>query len=217
MATDDHDKLDPKVKDFIDAATRAELERWFGLPSYEVAGQKAEPSPEDPEMVAVRERREKAIAAVDPVLLEALRARFEDGPASLIQFKESIKLRIDETVPLFDYAMVERQASIADPREVEISEELRDDLKDCTPQALLRDLHRIDFDKTFEIVDMAAGNGSTSSPRSRPRWPPTGSYRRSRRCRSPRRVRWWRRWSPSDIRRSPRSCCLSTCQTVGDQ
>ena len=155
MATDD-DKLDPKVKDFIDAATRAELERWFGLPSFAEVGAQAAPSPEDPEMVAVRERRDKAIAAVDPALLELLLERFEDK--GLIRFKESIALRVDDTVPLFDYAMLDRLSSIAEPREVESSEQLSDDLKDCTPQAILRDLHRpeIDFDKTFEIVDMAA-------------------------------------------------------------
>ena len=159
MATDDEDKLDPKVKDFIDAATRAELERWFGLPSFEVAAEKGEaPKPEDPDVIKVREQREKAIAAVDPALLEALRARFEDKGESLIRFQSTLSLRVDPDLALFDYAMVERQASIADPREVEISEELRDDLKDCTPQALLRDLHRpeIDFDKTFEIIDMSA-------------------------------------------------------------
>jgi hypothetical protein len=159
MATDDADKLDPKVKDFIDAATRAELERWFGLPSFEVTAEKAKPpKPEDPEVVKVREQRAKAMAAVDPALLEALRVKFEDKSESLIRFQAQLSLRVDPEIALFDHAMVERQASIAEPREVEISEELRDDLKDCTPQAILRDLHRpeIDFDKTFEIVDMSA-------------------------------------------------------------
>ncbi|HEY0251644.1 MAG TPA: hypothetical protein VGC41_08960 [Kofleriaceae bacterium] len=54
--------------------------------------------------------------------------------------------------------MAERGHQLAEPREVEISEELRDDLKDCTPQALLRDLHRPKtmFEKSFEVVDFAA-------------------------------------------------------------
>lgn len=157
MGTDD--ELDPKVKDFIDAATRAELERWFGLPSFAEVAEKAEAPPaEDPDVVKVREQREKAIAAVDPALLEALRVRFEEKSESLIKFQSQLRLRVDPDLPLFDYAMVERQAAIADPREVEIPEELRDDLRDCTPQAILRDLHRpeIDFDKTFEIIDMSA-------------------------------------------------------------
>ena len=159
MATDDEDKLDPKVKDFIDAATRAELERWFGLPSFaEVADKPEPPKPEDPDVIRVREQRQKAMESVDPVFLEAIRVRFEGKGESLILFQAKLSLRVDPDLALFDYAMAERQASIAEPREVEISEELRDDLKDCTPQAILRDLHRpeIDFDKTFEIVDMSA-------------------------------------------------------------
>jgi hypothetical protein len=65
-------------------------------------------------------------------------------------------VRVDPSVALFDTAMIARQ--IAEPREVEVPEELRDDMKDVTPQALLRDLHRpeLSFDKTFEIVDVAA-------------------------------------------------------------
>jgi hypothetical protein len=54
--------------------------------------------------------------------------------------------------------MLERQRSVAEPREIELPEELQDDLRECTPQALLRDLHRaeLDFDKVFERVDMSA-------------------------------------------------------------
>lgn len=160
MSTDDDDTgLPPKVKDLIDAATRAELERWFGLPSFqEVEEARAEAPPEDPDIVAVRERRQKAIEAVDPAMLEAHRRR-TDPPDDLIRFKPAIDIRVDPEVALLDHAMIDRVA-IAEPREVEISEELRDDLKDCTPQALLRDLHRPeqDFDKVFEVVDFAAEN-----------------------------------------------------------
>jgi hypothetical protein len=148
---------DKTVKEMLDAATRAELERWFGLPSFaELAEQRVEPV-EDPEVAAVRERREKAIAAVDPGLLEAHRRRVE-APDTLIQFKPMIELHVDPSVALLDLAMIDRQASIAEPREVQISDELRDDLSDCTPQALLRDLHRpeLDFDKVFEVIDYAA-------------------------------------------------------------
>jgi hypothetical protein len=51
--------------------------------------------------------------------------------------------------------MAARAYSIAEPREVEIPEELRDDMKDVAPQALLRDLHRPEtsFDKQFELID----------------------------------------------------------------
>ena len=167
MATNDESepKLSPgvgadqKVKDLIDAATRAELEKWFGLPSFEQArdAPSAAAATEDPELIAARERREQAIASVDPALLEAHRQR-TTPQESLFQFRPAIVLAVDRPVALFDAGMLDRQMTIADPREVEISEELRDDLRDCTPQALLRDLHRaeIDFEKTFEIIDMAA-------------------------------------------------------------
>jgi hypothetical protein len=155
---DDKDATDDKtVKEMIDAATRAELERWFGLPSFQEVAERPEPVAEDPEVVAVRERRAKAIAAVEPWMLEAHRRR-TDPPEDLIQFKATLEVRIDPDVTLFDQGMLERQSTIADPREVEIPEQLVDDLKECTPQAILRDLHRPEmyFDKTFEIVDPAA-------------------------------------------------------------
>ena len=154
------DNDDKTVKEMIDAATRAELERWFGLPSFQqVEEDKAKAPAEDPDVVAVRERRQKAIEAVDPAMLEAHRRRME-APESMIQFKPELEVRVDPSVALLDHSMIERGASIADPREVEISEDLRDDLRDCTPQALLRDLHRpeMDFEKTLELVDFAAEN-----------------------------------------------------------
>ncbi len=161
MAPPDDNNDDKTVKELLDAATRADLERWFGLPSFqEVEEQKAaQPPEEDPEIAAVRERRQKAIEAVDPALVEAHRRRVE-APDSLIQFKPAIEVHVDPSLALLDMAMIDRQASIAEPREVEITEELRDDLRECAPQAILRDLHRpeIDFEKTFEIVDHAAEN-----------------------------------------------------------
>jgi hypothetical protein len=159
MADPENDK---KVKELIDAATRAELERWFGLPSYQELADRGvappEPPPEDPEMVEIRKRRDAALAAVDPALIEAHRRR-TDPPADLIRFKPLIDVRIDPSIALLDLAMIERQHTVAEPRERERSVELQDDLHDCTPQALLRDLHRpeLEFEKTFEVVDMAAG------------------------------------------------------------
>lgn len=146
-----------KVKQLLDAATFAELERWFGLPSFQEVAEKGEPPPADPELEAARERRAKALAAIDPALVEAHRRRVESGD-SLIRFQAAIDLRIDPSVLRIDLDHVERKQAIAEPREVEIPEALRDDLADCTPQAILRDLHRPElyFDKLFEVVDMAA-------------------------------------------------------------
>jgi hypothetical protein len=156
MAPDDDD---PKVKQLLDPTTEADLARWFSLPSFqELADQPKPHAVVDEEMQAVIARRDKALAAIDPQFVEALRLRNEERPARLVKFEVTIDTRVDEQFGLLDESMVDRAASIAEPREVEVSDELRDDMKDCTPQALLRDLHRaeFDFDKTFEIVDVAA-------------------------------------------------------------
>jgi hypothetical protein len=156
MATDDED---PKVKQLLDPATQADLARWFSLPSFQqVAEQPAPPPVIDEEMKAAIERRDKALANVDPALVEAL-FRAEQKPEQLLKFKSTIDVIVDEQFGSLDEQMISKIGSIADPREVEIAEELRDDMKDCTPQALLRDLHRAElyFDKQFERTDVTEG------------------------------------------------------------
>jgi hypothetical protein len=149
------DPDDKKVKDLLDAATQRELENWFKLPSFDQVAARVE---EDPELVEVRERRLKACAAVDPVLLELIRVRTEVVPETLLHNDFFIRINADPSIAQFDNDMAERGHQLAEPREVEIQEELRDDLKECTPQALLRDLHRTElyFEKLFEVVDVAA-------------------------------------------------------------
>jgi hypothetical protein len=163
MAPDD----DPKVRDLlsgksvddvIDAATRAELERWFSLPSFDQVAEQ-EPAPVvDEEMLEAQKRRDAAIALVDPAFLASLHHRNIENPESLIKFAAVIDVRVNPDIALFDSALAERAGAIADPRVRERPEDLEDDLKDCTPQALLRDLHRSEeeFEKTFEVVDMSA-------------------------------------------------------------
>jgi len=157
MPPEDDD--DPKVKQLLNPATEADLARWFSLPSFQQIAEQPAPKTEvDEAMVAKTERRERALAAVDPRLVEALRARNEQKTAAIMEFEARIDVRVRDNIAMFDERMVQRAASIADPREVEISDELRDDMKECTPQALLRDLHRaeFDFDKSFEMVDHLA-------------------------------------------------------------
>jgi len=154
------DRDDKKVKELLDPATRADLERWFGLPSFEQLaeqGIRPAPPPEDPEVAAVRKRRAEAIAAIDPAMLEAHRLRVE-SLCELIKPRPAIEVRIDPSITAIDLAMIDRQHQVAEPREVELPSALRDDLRECTPQALLRDLHRPEttFEKVFEIVDIAA-------------------------------------------------------------
>ena len=167
MVDDSSDPKVPTVKDLledrkaleavVDAATRAELERWFGLPSFTELEEKGlAPAVEDPDMVKAREQREQAIAAVDPAFLDVLAGR---AFREMIPVRRGVELRLKESVSLIDLAHVESMAAaIADPRERELPEQIRDDLNECTPQALLRDLHRSEeeFSKLFDMVDMAA-------------------------------------------------------------
>jgi hypothetical protein len=155
MAPDDDDK---RVKDLLGSTTQADLERWFSLPSFDQVADAPKPAAVvDEEMEQVRARRAAATAAVDRALLARIIYRVEEHPETLIEFRQTIDVIVKD-MALFDETMVDKGFSIAEPREVEIPEALRDDLKDCTPQALLRDLHRAetDFDKTFEIVDFSA-------------------------------------------------------------
>jgi hypothetical protein len=157
----DDKKVDPKVKDLIDSATRAELERWFGLPSYEALADQGihpEPSPEDdPKFAERRKRQAAALAAIDPALVEAHRRRTEGG-ADLVKPPPEITLHVDLGIMQLDETMIERQGLIAEPREFQRAPDLEDAVSERTPQALLRDLHRPElyFDKAFHRIDMIA-------------------------------------------------------------
>jgi hypothetical protein len=153
MATDD----DTRVKDLLDDATRAELERWFGLPSFQDAGEPdASAVSDDDEWAEARKKRSEALAAVDPELLDWHRRRIERDDVA--QRKAVIALAVERPVAMFDPEQLARHAAIAEPRDVPIPYQLEEDLRVCTPQALLRDLHRAElyFDKAFEIVDVIA-------------------------------------------------------------
>lgn len=161
--TDDDER---KVKDLIasgqvplDPATQADLEKWFGLPSVaELEEQGKLAGPADAEMAEVIARRDRALAAVDRTLVDEIRQRTEDISNPIGTPVRTIDVVIDESIAQFDHVMLDKVASIADPRTVEIPDALIEDLKECTPQALLRDLHRPElfYDKVFEIVDAAA-------------------------------------------------------------
>jgi hypothetical protein len=159
MSNNDDD--DRKAKDLIDAGTQRDLERWFGLPSFtQLEEQGKTPQPPsadiDPEVQAVIDRRNKALANVDPVFLEGIYARHDAKPEDIIVFEKTIDVRVAETnFGAIDDELVQRAGMIAEPREYELSEGLIDAMKECTPQAMLRDLHRPEkyFDKQLEITD----------------------------------------------------------------
>lgn len=151
---------DRKAKDLIDAGTQSDLERWFGLPSFTQLQEEGKPaapptSAIDPEMAAVIARRDKALAAIDPALLDVIFARHDAKPEDILVFEAVLEVYVDDHFGAVDEDLVAKAASIAEPREYELPDELKEDMKDCTPQALLRDLHRSerDFDKSFETVD----------------------------------------------------------------
>lgn len=153
-----NDKNDKKVKELMDGATRADLERWFGLPSYEALAEQGvhpEPPPEDPRSAERRKRQDAALAAVDPALVEAHRCR-TDKLAQTMKPVPEVALHVDLSIVQLDTAMIAQRGAIAEPREVvrprDIDDAVRDD---CTPQALLRDLHRPElyFSRELQRVD----------------------------------------------------------------
>ncbi len=150
---------DKPLTEVIDAATAAELERWFGLPSFQQLEEEPPPEkPEDPERVAIRARRDAALANVDPRLMAAIDARFELAWGLLKFDPLRTESKVDLEMPLFKEQLADRLHANTEPREIERPEDIDEELKDQTPQALLRDLHRTVsyFDKLFEIVDAAA-------------------------------------------------------------
>lgn len=132
--------------DEVDPQTAADLARWFSLPSFQDANQFAPP---DPTVLEEQKKRsEAAMAAVDPGFCEDVGTRFT-GPADRMWFVPRIDVHLDPDVTMVNQALFERQAWLAEQREVFIPPQLEDDLKACAPQALLRDLHRVvtDFEK----------------------------------------------------------------------
>lgn len=154
-----NDKNEKKVKELVESASRADLERWFGLPSYEALAEQGvhpEPPPEDPRSAERRKRQDTALAAVDPALLEAHRRR-TDKLAQTMKPVPEVALHVDLSIVQLDTAMIAQRGAIAEPREVvrppDIDDAVRDD---CTPQALLRDLHRPElyFSRELQRVDL---------------------------------------------------------------
>jgi len=145
---DPNDPGDKKVKDVLDAATQANLARWFGLPSFEQLaddGKLPAPPTEDPEFAEVRKRRAAAIAAVDPRLMGELDRRRRPA-RSMASFQQAIDVRVDPSIG-FDLKVAERQ--LAEPRDYQRPGDIESELRESSPQALLRDLHRAEL--TFRL------------------------------------------------------------------
>lgn len=170
MTDDDH--KDPKVKElveragaepleqFVDAETAAQLHKWFGLPSFAQveAGERKPVPPDDlePEVAAVRERRQRVLADIDPAFLAAIERR-HTPPDDLFKFTPTIE-PLTADIALFDPTPYAKRKTVNEyGEEVDDSgerfypwpEDIQDALHESTPQALLRDLHRpeTDFDQ----------------------------------------------------------------------
>jgi hypothetical protein len=152
---DDDAPDDPRVRDLlsgrassdaIDPETAAKLASWFDLPSFaqvEELEAKAQAAAElaNPNENPVAQRRRAAMANVDPGLLAHV-TRHDDAARALR--REPLPSRWEGRVLLFDEQRVPPAIDLDDLREVHIPPQLRKDLKTCTPQASLRDLHRPD-------------------------------------------------------------------------
>lgn len=133
----------------LDAQTLAELQRWFGLPS---AMDLPPPEPEPEEL----SRREAAMAAVEPAFLAYLHRHANRVPLMIetphLELRTNIELA---TIPERFNAL----GKLGEPREIELSYLITDDLREVVPQALLRDLHRPEeyFGIYYELLQVSGG------------------------------------------------------------
>jgi hypothetical protein len=145
MSEDDERKAKDAV---IDPAMRAELERWFGLPSFgDLEASGAPTAVEDPAVKAARESQERALAAVDPAIV-ARHIAIYDVQDALLSFKVTYQSVLDPSIARFDPTMVR---NLAEERQYPESEELADAMRECAPQAILRDLHRVETQFTIAL------------------------------------------------------------------
>jgi hypothetical protein len=116
----------------VDPADAAALQRWFSLPSGS-SNPAAMFAPPDPEVIAAQEKRRAAVlAAIDPALCDRVANRFV-AHAERFTFTARIDVRLDPDITMVDQTQFGRQAWLAEVREVEIPDQLREDLRECVP------------------------------------------------------------------------------------
>jgi hypothetical protein len=123
----------PAESEELDPATIAQLAAWFGAPG------PAPAAPDAPRGADAATRRARALEAVDPGFVSALHARWTRGEALLRVTAPMARPR--RAPSKFDVAVWNLHLG-DEPREHERPEDIADTLKEPTPQALLRDLHR---------------------------------------------------------------------------
>ena len=163
MATDDDE---PRAKDLLtrkeaveelDPETKAQLERWFGLPSFQELEERGEAPEEDPYIKQRRESKAAAASATDPILTEALYARgAKFSRASTLRVFDPT--RVAEVEIQIDASWFEGLSGRTETRQYPIAQWLAGAMGEPTPQAVLRDLHRPEsyFERQF-YVDPSSG------------------------------------------------------------
>lgn len=125
----------------LDPETLAQLHQWFGLPSaMDLPAQEERPEHEV--------RRAAAIAAVEPWFLSYCQRLAERLPRMFEEAGMSLFLDANHTTVVEAFQAAGR---LGEPREIEVSYLLEDDLKERVPQALLRDLHRVEENFPFYL------------------------------------------------------------------
>jgi hypothetical protein len=151
----------PDVTANLDAKTQADLARWFGLPSIDssqaptLSASNSELD-EDPEQAEARKRRDAAMAAADPRFLDKVFGWFDRADA--LTFDESaglaLQVRHSKDVTIAgDFSSTVVVGKVVDR---ELPYGVEGNLRDCAPQALLRDLYRPEmfFRKEFELLPL---------------------------------------------------------------
>jgi hypothetical protein len=132
---------DTRVKDTLPTTTIEQLRAWFSLPSFEdleEAGAGAAPRP-----LSVEQERQAEIEKVLEHVSPTLFARLEERAAGRRRLGLTTLEKRPWETPDDMISVEDTRAPTEDAwREVEIPMELRADLKQCTPQAFLRDLYR---------------------------------------------------------------------------
>jgi hypothetical protein len=153
---DDADATERRARDVVaasdelDAETKADLARWFGLPSFEQvqeeeaaarASAAARRPAEDAELRARLEAQARATAAIDPALVDALHGRGA-RIQRLLRIQPPPAPTLDPSISALDPVMLARANAVAEPRELEMAQWVAGSMSECAPQAVLRDLHR---------------------------------------------------------------------------
>lgn len=153
-------------EDDLDPETIAQLARWFGAATPNAAMGSA-PAPVDPDILEAQAAKKRAADSADPALVARLEQWTTSGDPLIKLPPPMENVGPDTSLPKFDMSVWGlRTAGRA--REVEPPDKIREALKERTPQALLRDLHRPEThfgDVYMDMVDTGLDVGGVRARR----------------------------------------------------